>query len=289
MADKTGSCLCGAVAFEITGQLRPVIACHCHQCRKQTGTYMSSTAARMNSSGSPKHAASNGTAQAIRGGEGSASNAVRCCSGKVTGTTTSQLLPAPSTGSSASLWMATSSARAPGTTTRSPAGDFRHPDCTRRPRHLSNTCTFRCCAGSRSSARTAGVREAPRHEIAGGGSPACRVNCASLGDEEPGQVVFPGGKVTLDGAQLIAGNRVLDAQAPLEATNPQPRPPSCGAACRHQMFWRSQVSRSGAGKCCVSEPPLPQRSKALVLEVRDRLIGVYHAASPSSHRLLLCR
>jgi len=46
MADKTGSCLCGAVAFEITGPLRPVIACHCHQCRKQTGTYMSSTAVK---------------------------------------------------------------------------------------------------------------------------------------------------------------------------------------------------------------------------------------------------
>jgi hypothetical protein len=29
MADKTGSCFCGAVACEITGQLRPVIACHC--------------------------------------------------------------------------------------------------------------------------------------------------------------------------------------------------------------------------------------------------------------------
>jgi hypothetical protein len=38
MADKPGSCLCGAVAFEITGPLRSVIACHCHQCRKQTGT-----------------------------------------------------------------------------------------------------------------------------------------------------------------------------------------------------------------------------------------------------------
>lgn len=43
---KTGSCLCGAVKFEITGDLRPVIACHCIQCRKQTGTYMSATAAR---------------------------------------------------------------------------------------------------------------------------------------------------------------------------------------------------------------------------------------------------
>jgi hypothetical protein len=41
---KTGSCLCGAVAFEVRGALRPVIACHCIQCRKQTGTYMSATA-----------------------------------------------------------------------------------------------------------------------------------------------------------------------------------------------------------------------------------------------------
>lgn len=41
---KTGSCLCGAVAFTINGPLRPVIACHCIQCRKQTGTYMSATA-----------------------------------------------------------------------------------------------------------------------------------------------------------------------------------------------------------------------------------------------------
>ena len=42
-AAKTGSCLCGAVKFEITGPLRPVIACHCLQCRKQTGSYMSAT------------------------------------------------------------------------------------------------------------------------------------------------------------------------------------------------------------------------------------------------------
>jgi hypothetical protein len=41
---KTGSCLCGSVAFEVHGPLRPVIACHCVQCRKQTGTYMSATA-----------------------------------------------------------------------------------------------------------------------------------------------------------------------------------------------------------------------------------------------------
>ena len=42
---KTGSCLCGAVTYEVHGPLRPVIACHCTQCRKQTGTYMSATAA----------------------------------------------------------------------------------------------------------------------------------------------------------------------------------------------------------------------------------------------------
>ena len=40
---KTGSCLCGAVSFEVRGALRPTIACHCTQCRKQTGTYMSAT------------------------------------------------------------------------------------------------------------------------------------------------------------------------------------------------------------------------------------------------------
>jgi len=43
---KTGSCLCGAVKYEIEGPLRDVIACHCEQCRKQTGTYMSATAAK---------------------------------------------------------------------------------------------------------------------------------------------------------------------------------------------------------------------------------------------------
>ena len=43
---KTGSCLCGAVKYEVKGPLRDVIACHCEQCRKQTGNYMSATAAK---------------------------------------------------------------------------------------------------------------------------------------------------------------------------------------------------------------------------------------------------
>ena len=43
---KTGSCLCGAVKYVVDGPLRDVIACHCGQCRKQTGNYMSATAAQ---------------------------------------------------------------------------------------------------------------------------------------------------------------------------------------------------------------------------------------------------
>lgn len=39
---KTGSCLCGAVAFEINGPMGPVTACHCTQCRKMTGNYWAS-------------------------------------------------------------------------------------------------------------------------------------------------------------------------------------------------------------------------------------------------------
>ncbi len=40
-----GSCLCGAVRYEVRGPLRPVIYCHCQQCRKSTGHYMAATAA----------------------------------------------------------------------------------------------------------------------------------------------------------------------------------------------------------------------------------------------------
>jgi len=37
---KTGSCLCGEVTLSFTKFERPFIACHCKQCRKQTGTYV---------------------------------------------------------------------------------------------------------------------------------------------------------------------------------------------------------------------------------------------------------
>jgi len=38
-----GSCECGAVAFELSGELRPPIACHCTQCRKTSGHYWAAT------------------------------------------------------------------------------------------------------------------------------------------------------------------------------------------------------------------------------------------------------
>lgn len=34
-----GSCLCGQVAFEIHGQLRDVVNCHCSKCTKFHGTF----------------------------------------------------------------------------------------------------------------------------------------------------------------------------------------------------------------------------------------------------------
>ena len=39
----TGSCLCGAVKFEVEGELGPPDACHCTQCRKVSGHYWAST------------------------------------------------------------------------------------------------------------------------------------------------------------------------------------------------------------------------------------------------------
>ena len=39
----TGSCLCRAVTFEMPGPLAPAIACHCTQCRKQSGHFWAST------------------------------------------------------------------------------------------------------------------------------------------------------------------------------------------------------------------------------------------------------
>ena len=38
-----GSCLCGAVTFEVAGPLPGPDGCHCTQCRKHSGHYFAST------------------------------------------------------------------------------------------------------------------------------------------------------------------------------------------------------------------------------------------------------
>ena len=43
MAD--GGCLCGAVRYAVEGPLRPVVACHCSQCRRTSGHHVAATSA----------------------------------------------------------------------------------------------------------------------------------------------------------------------------------------------------------------------------------------------------
>ena len=45
MADIGGSCLCGKITYRISGELRPVVACHCNQCSKASGHYVAATQA----------------------------------------------------------------------------------------------------------------------------------------------------------------------------------------------------------------------------------------------------
>ena len=42
---RTGGCLCGAVTYSVEGPMRPVIACHCTQCRKTSGHHVAATSA----------------------------------------------------------------------------------------------------------------------------------------------------------------------------------------------------------------------------------------------------
>lgn len=39
----TGGCLCGAVRYRATGPLEDIVACHCTQCRRQTGHFSADT------------------------------------------------------------------------------------------------------------------------------------------------------------------------------------------------------------------------------------------------------
>jgi len=42
---RTGGCLCGAVSYRVTGPMRPVVACHCRQCRRTSGHHVAATSA----------------------------------------------------------------------------------------------------------------------------------------------------------------------------------------------------------------------------------------------------
>ncbi len=42
---RTGACLCGAVTFSLSGPLGGTIACHCTQCRRQSGHYFAAVGA----------------------------------------------------------------------------------------------------------------------------------------------------------------------------------------------------------------------------------------------------
>ena len=40
-----GGCLCGTVRYRVEGPLRPVVACHCSQCRRGSGNFVAATSA----------------------------------------------------------------------------------------------------------------------------------------------------------------------------------------------------------------------------------------------------
>lgn len=40
-----GSCLCGTIRYEVTGELGPIVFCHCSQCRKAQGAAFGANAA----------------------------------------------------------------------------------------------------------------------------------------------------------------------------------------------------------------------------------------------------
>ena len=46
MSGHAGGCACGAVRYRVDGPLRPVIACHCAECRRMSGHYTAATACR---------------------------------------------------------------------------------------------------------------------------------------------------------------------------------------------------------------------------------------------------
>lgn len=42
---QTGGCACASVRYTVTGPLRPVVACHCRECRRASGHFWAATRA----------------------------------------------------------------------------------------------------------------------------------------------------------------------------------------------------------------------------------------------------
>lgn len=40
---RTGSCLCGAITFEVAGEIAEVLHCHCVNCRRATGNFVAAS------------------------------------------------------------------------------------------------------------------------------------------------------------------------------------------------------------------------------------------------------
>ena len=45
---RHGRCLCGGVTYNVEGELRQVLVCHCSQCRRSSGHQWAATAAPLN-------------------------------------------------------------------------------------------------------------------------------------------------------------------------------------------------------------------------------------------------
>lgn len=43
MTKPVGSCLCGAISFDVEGELRGILHCHCVNCRKSSGNFVASS------------------------------------------------------------------------------------------------------------------------------------------------------------------------------------------------------------------------------------------------------
>lgn len=41
---RSGGCLCGGVRYEVRGNMRPIVFCHCSQCRRTSGHFVAASA-----------------------------------------------------------------------------------------------------------------------------------------------------------------------------------------------------------------------------------------------------